>query len=230
LIPETFDLVGQTATARSVYLALCEIASDQQNDTFAKPQGYIAARAGVSRETARTILDRLEAIGLCSITRRRRKGQKAHLESIYTLISPARGCQIIRQPLPNGLASLEESLSLKKQRSEAHAAHRSRRSRQAVAEELACYSEEEREVIEAYHRIVCDNDRSWRRVNKHEQSVCDVIEIFFTYDEDFEEFFHKMLAASRCGCEDEECEHCGAINIPRRDQSRTLVNVAWKNY
>jgi hypothetical protein len=103
--------------------------------------------------------------------------------------------------------------------------------KQAVSLEELGYSEEEREVIEAYHEIVCDNDRSWRRVNKYTERVCDVIETFFTSDAyDAEIVFRKVLAASRCGCGDEYCEHCGEVHIPRRGQSRTLVNMSWKNY
>jgi hypothetical protein len=97
--------------------------------------------------------------------------------------------------------------------------------------ELSNYSEEEREVIEQYHHILCANDRSWRKVNKYTESVCEVIE-FFTYEafEDVEAFFAKALAASQCGCEEEDCEYCSAISVPPRGQSRTLVNLAWKNY
>jgi hypothetical protein len=99
--------------------------------------------------------------------------------------------------------------------------------------ELSRYTPDEREVIDAYNAIVCDHDRSWRRVNKYADSVCEVIEIFFTFrdeDDDTETFFRKVLAASRCGCGHKRCKHCGAVSIPRRDQSRTLVSVAWKNY
>src|SRR5438046_3587842 len=37
----------QLATARSVYIALCEIANEERSQTFSKPIGFIAARAGV---------------------------------------------------------------------------------------------------------------------------------------------------------------------------------------
>jgi hypothetical protein len=99
-------------------------------------------------------------------------------------------------------------------------------------EELSLYSEEERKVIELYHTIVCAQDRSWRRVNKYTESVREVIETFFTYEPlgDTEQFFRQVLAASRCGCRNEDCEHCGAVRIPRPGRSRTLVNMSWKNY
>src|SRR5262249_49919172 len=101
------------------------------------------------------------------------------------------------------------------------AAHGQAASRCASFDPLADYLEEERKVIDAHHRIVCDNDPSWRRVDKHEQSVCDVIEVMFGYDPDLEAvetFFHAVLRASLCGCEDEECYDCRAVSIPRRGQ------------
>jgi hypothetical protein len=99
---------------------------------------------------------------------------------------------------------------------------------------LEDYSEQEREVIAAYHRIVCDNDRSWRVVNRHTERVCHAIDLIFAYadgeDGDVETFFRNVVAASRCGCENKKCKACRAVRIPRRGQSRTLVSVAWKNY
>ncbi len=69
LIPETFDLVGQVASARSVYLALCELASDAQKETFQATVREIGCRAGVSYGTAFKVLMRLEAVGLLGIKR-----------------------------------------------------------------------------------------------------------------------------------------------------------------
>jgi hypothetical protein len=115
-----------------------------------------------------------------------------------------------------------------------HAAHskaarRVRRPLPASQKALAGYKPHERQVIDAYHSIVCDNDRSWRYVNKYTASVCDVIEIFFSDGfEDVETFFRQALAASRCGCGHEDCEHCGAVSIPPPGRSRTLVNMSWK--
>jgi hypothetical protein len=97
--------------------------------------------------------------------------------------------------------------------------------------DLSDYSEDEQEAIELYHAILCDKDRSWRRVNQYAESVCEVIEMFFTSGaHDAEEFFRAALAASQCECEEHDCKHCSAVSIPRRDESRTLVNLAWKNY
>src|SRR5260370_20152628 len=106
LIPETFDLVGQVASARSVYLALCELASDAQKETFPATVREIGCRAGVSYGTAFKVLMRLEAVGLLSIKRRDKQGSKERLPSVYTLLDPLQGG--VMQPLHKGYATIAE--------------------------------------------------------------------------------------------------------------------------
>jgi hypothetical protein len=118
LIPETFDLVGQVASARSVYLALCELASDAQKETFQATVREIGRRAGVSYGTAFKVLMRLEAVGLLGIKRRDKQGSKEHLPSIYTLLDPLQNPKRgVMQPLHKGYATIAEKTEepLKKQ-------------------------------------------------------------------------------------------------------------------
>jgi len=84
-IGEIFDATNDTSSARSVYLALTQIASDEQSESFTKPIGEIARRAGVSYRTAARILSRFEAIRILRVDRNLVEGTKEHSASTYTL-------------------------------------------------------------------------------------------------------------------------------------------------
>jgi nuclear transport factor 2 (NTF2) superfamily protein len=221
---------GRAKQARSVYLALCEIASDKGKETFVARINEIAQRAGVHYDTAARRLNRLAAVGLIAIERRGNPETREHWESRYTMLK-APPLPEMKGKVPIENADIDKEPFHKRTSPKMGTVH-SQATRTVSFLELSKYSAEEREVIELYHRILCDHDKSWRYVNKYEQSVGEVIEIMFTYeyDEDVEKFFRAVLAASLCGCGDCDCEHCGEVIIPRPDESRTLVNLAWKNY
>ena len=65
LLAEVFaeDKVGSLAAARSVYLALSEIASDRQSDTFTVATSYIAQRASVTSKTVRRVIKIFKRLG-----------------------------------------------------------------------------------------------------------------------------------------------------------------------
>jgi hypothetical protein len=96
---------------------------------------------------------------------------------------------------------------------------RSERTR-SVAGAPSLYSEEEKAVIADYHNIVCDNDPSWKRVNKFSEKVCDAIEYVqarvgsVILGDDLRDLFH--LAASGDD----------SINMPTH---RTLVRLLRDN-
>ncbi len=78
------DQLGALASARSVYLALTQIASDRQNDTFTVATFAIAQRAGVSPKTVRRMIETLKKLGLVKTRARSADGLKLATE--YTLI------------------------------------------------------------------------------------------------------------------------------------------------
>src|SRR5262249_42394320 len=75
---------GSLAAARSVMLALSEIASDKQKDTFTVSTSYIAQRAGVAAKTVKRVTNTLKKLGFVSIRPRSANGLKIANE--YTLI------------------------------------------------------------------------------------------------------------------------------------------------
>jgi hypothetical protein len=84
-INETFDESGRATSARSLYVALCELASDNQSDSFVVPIRVIATRAGLAPRWAGQLLTSFEALELVSIQRKSGKGE-LKLPSTYTLL------------------------------------------------------------------------------------------------------------------------------------------------
>ena len=68
--------IGNLAAARSVYLALSEIASDRQSDTFTVATLYIAQRAGVTSKTVRRVIKILQRLGFARVQGRSANGLK----------------------------------------------------------------------------------------------------------------------------------------------------------
>ena len=67
LIRDYFDATGNVSTALAVYVALSEIASDEQSAVFDTTTGHIAKYAGLSARTAGPIVTSLAALGLVNI-------------------------------------------------------------------------------------------------------------------------------------------------------------------
>jgi hypothetical protein len=76
--------VGTLAAARSVYLALSEIASDRESDTFTVGTQYIAQRAGVASKTVRRVLKILKQLRFVKVQGRSSNGLK--VANQYTLV------------------------------------------------------------------------------------------------------------------------------------------------
>jgi len=86
MITETFSESNQSASARSVYLALCQLASDEHSDTFTARKALIAHKSGVSIKTVERILSDFEKLGIIKIDRNCTAGAfKA--PSTYTLLA-----------------------------------------------------------------------------------------------------------------------------------------------
>jgi len=81
--------IGALGAARSVYLALSEIASDRQSDTFTVATSYIAQRAGVTSKTVRRVIVTLKKLGFVKIQPRSANGLK--LATQYSVIRSTMG-------------------------------------------------------------------------------------------------------------------------------------------
>jgi hypothetical protein len=101
--------LGSGETARSVYLALAEIASDNQRDKFEVSQAAIARRACVCVSTVKLILSVFNKLGLVKVKPNSTNGMRTR--STYTLVrgAIANGCLSIANSPENEMAISEEA-------------------------------------------------------------------------------------------------------------------------
>jgi hypothetical protein len=85
MIRDVFDATNDVSSALAVSVALAEIGSDEQSDTFTKSIREIAGRAGASYKSAARILSRFEALKIIAVERNKVPGTKEHAPSTYTL-------------------------------------------------------------------------------------------------------------------------------------------------
>jgi hypothetical protein len=95
LITETFAESNQAASARSLYLAMTELASDQQSDVFTVPGALIAYKAGLSVRTVERLMHGLEHLEIVAVKRniaRPTSGTAGAIKaaSTYTLLTVRR--------------------------------------------------------------------------------------------------------------------------------------------
>jgi hypothetical protein len=88
------------ASARSLYLALTEAASNRSKDSFVVTQGELASLAGLSRSTVNKLVSEFAGIGIIKIEARREG--KINLPSIYTLLNSGE-CATDGQPVKNNV-------------------------------------------------------------------------------------------------------------------------------
>ncbi len=86
-IREAFDCTTYLDQALAVYLVLCELASDEQSETFTVSRRKIAERSGVSLRRVSDILERFKQINLLIWNQNRIEGSKELGHSTYTLMS-----------------------------------------------------------------------------------------------------------------------------------------------
>jgi molybdenum-dependent DNA-binding transcriptional regulator ModE len=86
MIADIFDATNDVNSARTIYVALTEFASDNGSETFTAPIAQIARRAGVSYRTACAILNRFESLKLIAVKRHVVEGTKERAPSTYTML------------------------------------------------------------------------------------------------------------------------------------------------
>jgi hypothetical protein len=98
LIRESFDAEKAVASAIGVYVALTEIASDDEWEEFTTTHGHIAQKSGLSPRSVASRLSGLAQIGLVKISTPALK-----CPSTYTLLPVAQPLQSDKQPLQSVL-------------------------------------------------------------------------------------------------------------------------------
>jgi DNA-binding Lrp family transcriptional regulator len=107
-IREAFDAEKTVTTALAVYLALTEIASDEESEKFQTTHSWISQKSGVSPRTVQTRLNQLKEIRVIDIFTPALKSP-----SIYRLIAVLQPLPRARQraksdPLPSSEECIEE--------------------------------------------------------------------------------------------------------------------------
>lgn len=94
MITETFSESKQAASARSIYVALTELASDLRTESFTANKALIAHRAGVSVKTAETLLKGLHSIGVIHVETQRQERNAGAIKAanVYTLRAIRNDC------------------------------------------------------------------------------------------------------------------------------------------
>src|SRR5438552_1687115 len=85
MIREISDAKNDVSSALAMYLALTEIASDEQSDTFTWPIADIARRAGVSYRTGASMLSRFGEVKIIRVKPNMLPGTRLQAPSTYTL-------------------------------------------------------------------------------------------------------------------------------------------------
>jgi len=89
LITETFAESNQAVSARSLYVALTELASDEQSETFTASKALIAHKAGLSVKTVERLLRGFEEMGLVKIDRNSASATFGAIKSANTYTLPS---------------------------------------------------------------------------------------------------------------------------------------------
>jgi hypothetical protein len=96
LLAAHFGESNRLPAARTVYLALCELASNAGAHNFQAKVATIAKFAGVSTRTVHDVLPEMELIRVISVDRNAIPGSKMKAPSTYTLLAIRNGCTSIR--------------------------------------------------------------------------------------------------------------------------------------
>ncbi len=170
MIGEIFDATNDTASARSVYVALTQIASDEQSESFTRSIGDIAKMAGVSYKTAARILSRFEALRILEVRRNVVEGTREHSPSTYTLGNHylRLGNERLRPSLPRYKNNLRRNTrggkNPKETRSASHAASATAPAAGSLLPNgFAELSPDEQEIINIYNRTM---PSGWKRVTR----------------------------------------------------------------
>jgi hypothetical protein len=227
VITETFAESSQAISARSLYLALCELASDNQSDTFTENKALIAHKAGLSVKTVERLLHGFEELALVRVDRNVSRTTSGSIKSAntYTLLAMRHGdATSMRHGSKQGSKSdkVEKSGTILEQTSEETRSDDRPRDAHGAPRTLSVpdgFDDEKEAVIRLYHEIVVASDSQWLPVNQFSERVQDAIAFWLAdFNDSTVEDLKQLLFAVAQGDE--------RLTIPKR---RTLVRLLREN-
>ncbi len=222
LITEAFAESNQAVSARSVYVALTELASDAQSDTFTVNKALVGFKAGTSVKTVERVLNGLEELGLVKVDRGfvGTGSGTIRAANTYTLLpirhDDATSLRHGGKPTSKSDRVEESKKNLRTRHGHEEHAHATRASATAAApspEGLEELSDDERAIIVDYNTTLVP--LGWKRLNRITPAVLEVLRRDSAADADVWRTFFESIA-----------------NAPR-DQwphHRTFVRLHWDYY
>ena len=227
MITETFAESNQAVSARSLYLALCELASDKQSDTFTVNKALIAHKAALSVKTVERLLHGLEEVALVRIVRNVAVATSGSIKSAntYTLLAMRPGdATSMRHGSKQGSKSdkVEESGTIIEETFQETRSDDRPRDAHGAPRTLSVpdgFDDGEQAVISLYHEIVVASDLQWLPVNQFSKRVQDAIAFWLAESngstvEDLKQLFLAVAHGDE------------RLTIPKR---RTLVRLLREN-
>jgi hypothetical protein len=222
MITNAFSESDQAASARSVYVALTELASDNESEAFTASKALIAHKAAVSVKTVERMLKGLEQLGVVDIKRRKIEGA-FNAPNTYTLLPLRHGdatLRLGRSPLKSDKVeekekNLEENVS-----NETNIFSAKRRPNTFSAKrrtgnyDLSQLCEDDREIVDAYNETLVP--LGWVPVNR---VTDELLRLLATFAAAATADWHELIR-----------ETAGAPNEWPKPRSRTIFRVGWDNY
>jgi Helix-turn-helix domain len=182
MITDTFSESEQGASARSVYVALTELASDNGNETFTATKALIAHKAGLSVSTVQRLLKGLEQLGVVHI-----EGQFAERNSgairapnTYTLLASGHGdvTTLSHGRSRSNPDKVKENKENKKSTPPTEESHPRALRAAEDADSVSNYDFEEQEKLQLFRQILSDPDPQWLPINKYSFRVSDALAVW----------------------------------------------------
>jgi hypothetical protein len=173
-ITKVFGESNQAASARSVYLALTELASDYQSERFTVNKALIAHKAGLSVKTVERLLHGLEEANFIRVQRELKPATGGAIKSpnTYTLL-PMR-----QEGKPHSKSDKVERILKESKKESLEEITRKRDTRHSTCRGLSSlnqYNKLERKIIKMYHDILVASDPEWLPVNRFSGEVRNAI-------------------------------------------------------
>jgi hypothetical protein len=181
MITDAFSESEQAASARSLYVALTELASDNGSETFTVTKALIAHKAGLSVSTVQRVLKGFEQLGVVHI-----EGQFAERNSgairapnTYMLLALGHGDATTlghgrSGSNPDKVKESEKKKEKKETPLTESPHHRALRAAND-ASSVSNYDFEEQEKLQCFRQILSDQDPQWLPVNKYSDRVGDAL-------------------------------------------------------
>jgi hypothetical protein len=178
MITDTFSESDQAASARSLYVAMTELASDNESDTFTATKALIAHKAGLSVSTVQRLLNGFEQLGVVRIERgfAERNSGAIRAPNTYTLLSIGHGdSTTLGHGRSRANPDKDEEKKEKRKTLPMEGTHHLALRAADAADSFSRYDEEEKEKIQCFHQQLSDNDWDWLPVEKYSDRVSDAL-------------------------------------------------------